>query len=71
MKYSTLPEMMRQASINTDNQLMVFSDSSWQYCPNNVRSTGSYIIFHQGRPIDHGIYVREQVSQPSTSGDYN
>ena len=36
---------------------MDFSDSSWQDCPDTGRSTGSYIIFYQGGPIEHGTNV--------------
>ena len=39
------------------------SDSSWQYFPDTGRSTGAYIIFYQGGPIDHGTHVPGQVSQ--------
>ena len=28
-----LSDLLRQASIKTDTQLMDFSDYSWQYCP--------------------------------------
>ena len=40
-----LSDILRQASINTDKQLMVFSDSSWQYCPDTCISPGTYIVF--------------------------
>ena len=40
-KYAPLSEMLRKASINTENQCMAFSDSSWQDCPDNGRSTGA------------------------------
>ena len=39
LKYSAdmndehLSDLSRQASIKTENQLMAFSDSSWQDCP--------------------------------------
>ena len=36
-------DILRQASIKTENHLMDFSDSSWQDCPDTGRSTGSYI----------------------------
>ena len=49
--------LLRQANINTKNHLMAFSDSSWKDCPDTGRSTGAYIIFYQGGPIDHGTYV--------------
>ena len=46
LKYAPLSDLLRQAIINTDNQLMEFSDSSWQYFPDTGRSTGEYIIFY-------------------------
>ena len=58
-------DFLRQASIKTENQLMDFSDSSWKDCPNTSRSTGSYIIFYQGGPIDHGTHVPGPVAQSS------
>ena len=44
---------------------MDFSDSSWQYFPDTVRSTGAYIIFYQGGPTDHGKHVTGPVAQSS------
>ena len=34
-------DLLRQASIKTDNQLIAFSDSSCKDCPDNYRSTGA------------------------------
>ena len=56
-------ELLKQASIKTENQLMDFSDSSCQYCPDAGRSTGSYILFYEVAPIDHGTHVPGTVSQ--------
>ena len=64
-------DMLRQANINTKNNLMAFSDSSWQDCPDTGRSTGEYIIFYQGGPIDHGTHVPGPVSQSSAESEYN
>ena len=50
-------DLFRSYIIKTDNQLMNFSDYSWQDCTDTGRSTGAYIIFYQGGPIDHGIHV--------------
>ena len=50
---------------------MDFSDSSWQDCPDNERSTGAYIIFYQGGPIDHGTHVPGPVAQSSAESEYN
>ena len=56
-------DLLIQASIKTKNHFMDFSDSSWQDCPDTGRSTGAYIIFYQGGPIDHGTHVPGPVSQ--------
>ena len=41
---------------------MAFSGSIWPDCPDTGRSTGEYIIFYQGGPIDHGTYVPGPVA---------
>ena len=58
-------ELLRQDSIKTENQLMAFSDSSWQYFQGTGRSKGEYIILYQGSPIDHVTHVPGPFSQPS------
>ena len=63
--------LSRQASIKTNNHLMSFSDSSWQDFPDTGRSTGAYIIFYQGGPIDHGTHVPGPVAQSSAKIKYN
>ena len=45
MKDATLSDLLRQAIITPDNQLIVSSDSSWKDFPDTGRSTGAYIIF--------------------------
>ena len=50
---------------------MAFSDSSWQDCPDTVRSTGAYIIFYQGGKIDHGTHAPVPVAQSSAESEYN
>ena len=50
---------------------MDFSDSSWQDCPETGRSTGEYIIFYQGGPIDHDTHVPGPVAQSSAESENN
>ena len=64
-------DLLRQASIKTENRLMSFSDSSWQYFPDTGRSTGEYIIFYQVGTIDHCTHVPVSVSQSSAESEYN
>ena len=71
MNDTPVSDMLIQASIKTENQLVVFYDSSWQDGPDTDRSTGSYIIFYQGGQIDHSINVPGPVAQSSAESDYN
>ena len=64
-------DILRQANIKTKNNLMPFSDYSWYYCPDTGRSTGAYLIFYQGVPIDHGTHVPGTVAQSSAESEYN
>ena len=64
----TASELLRQASIKTENQLMALSGSSWKYFPDTCRSTGAYIMFYQGGPIDHGTHVPGTVAQSIVEG---
>ena len=50
---------------------MVFSGSRWQDCSDTVRSTGEYIVFYQGVPIDHFTHVPAPVAQSSSQSEYN
>ena len=50
-------DLLRQANIKTNNNLVAFSNSSWQDCPFTGRITRAYIILYQGGSIDHGTHV--------------
>ena len=65
MKDAPLYYMLRQASIQTQNQLIFFSDYIWKDFPGTGRSTGAYMIFYQGNTIDHEKYVPGPVAQSS------
>ena len=71
MDDAIVSDLLRQASIKTENHLMAFYDSSWQDFPQTARSTGAYIIFYPGGPIYHGTHVPEPVAQSSEEIDYN
>ena len=58
MKDVHLSELLRQDSINIENQFMAFYDSSWKDCLDTGRSKVEYIIFYQDGPIDHGTHVQ-------------
>ena len=65
MNDAPLSDLLRQANINTENQLMAFSDFSWKDFLDTGKSTGACIIFYQGGIIDHSTHVPVPVSQSS------
>ena len=62
-------DILSQANIKPKNHLLAFSDSSWQDFPDTGRSTGAYISFYQGGPIDHGTHVPGPVDQYSEESE--
>ena len=65
MNDAPLSDLPRQASIKTEKQLIDFSYSSSQYCPDTDRITGEYLILYQGGTIDNGTHVPELLAQGS------
>ena len=64
-------DMLRQAIIKTENHDMDFSEDIWKAFPDTGRITGAYIIFYQGRTIDHGTHFLGTFSQSSAESQYN
>ena len=58
-------DLSRKSSIKTENNLMNFSDSSWQDFPDTGRMKRACIIIYQGVPIDHVTHVAGPVVQSS------
>ena len=48
---------------------MVIYDSSCKDCPDTIISTGVYIVFNQGVPIDNCTHVLGTVSQYSAESE--
>ena len=71
MNDAPLSDILRQASIKTENQLMDFSNPSCQDCTDTGRITKEYIIFYQCGKIDHGTHAPGSVSQSSAESEYN
>ena len=63
MDDALVSDLLRQASINTENHLMFFSGSSWKYFTDTGRIKVSFIIFHKGGTIDQCTHVPVPVSQ--------
>ena len=68
---SPVTDLLIQSNSKTKNYLMEFSDSSWQDCRDTGRSTGAYIIFYLGGPINHGKHFLGPVAQSSAEREYN
>ena len=53
------------------HDLVGMHDSSWQDCPDTGRSTGSYVHFAQGGPVDFAAYVPSPVAMSSVEAEWN
>ena len=51
-------------------ELVGFSDSSWQDCPDTGRSTGGYKVFFQGGVIDANSFTPVPVALSSAEAEY-
>ena len=69
--YSPLSVLLRHASINSENQFMVLLYYRCQDCSDTGRSTGSYIVFYQGGPIDNCTHVPGTLPHYSAESNYN
>ena len=66
INYAPLYELLIQAIIQFENQLVVFYDYIWKYYLCTVWSTVEYIVFYQDGPIGYFTYVPGPVSQSIT-----
>ena len=71
MNDATVSDLLRQVSINTENKLMAFSNSSWQEFPDTGISTVECIIFQLGGPIYNDTHVPGTVYQSFSESEYN
>ena len=56
---------------NPDAPIIMFTDSSWQDCPDTGRSTGCYQIYQQGGIVDAASFVPNPVAMSSAEAEYN
>ncbi len=54
----------------TDFPIVMFTDSSWQDCPDTSRSTGCYLIFCQGGIVDSASFVPDPIALSSAEAEY-
>ena len=57
IKDATIYDLLRQYILKTNKLFYLFSDSIWQECQDNSITTGSYIVFYQGGPIDRFKHI--------------
>jgi hypothetical protein len=54
----------------TDFPIVMFTDSSWQDCPDTSRSTGCYLVFCQGGIVDGASFVPDPIALSSAEAEY-
>ena len=50
---------------------LLFTDSSWQDCPDTSRSTGAYVLYLFGSLIDGASFVPTPIAMSSAESEYN
>jgi hypothetical protein len=66
---SPVNELLRNNTIET-NEIMAFSDASWQDCPDTGRSTVGYLVFYQGGIVAANSHVPIPVAMSSAEAEY-
>ena len=51
--------------------ILLFTDSSWQDCPDTSRSTGAYILYMFGSIVDAASFIPNPVALSSAEAEYN
>ena len=54
-----------------DYPIILFSDSSWQDCPDTSRSTGCYLTYINGSLVDGASFVPNPIAMSSAQAEYN
>ena len=58
-------------SADLDCPLKLFTDSSWQDCPDDGRSTGCFLLYFKGGIINAASFVPTPVALSSAEAEYN
>ena len=70
-KSSPIFGMMKDNNIKVgDNDIVMFTDSSWNDCQDTGRSTGGYIALVQGGAVDYGSHLPVPVAMSSGEAEY-
>jgi hypothetical protein len=70
-KTSPIGELLERNNILSNEEMVTFSDSSWQDDKDTGRSTGSYATIFQGGLIDYSSFVPEPIAMSSGEAEYN
>ncbi|KAG7355160.1 hypothetical protein IV203_004516 [Nitzschia inconspicua] len=71
MKLSPLYQMMIETgnAAHADAPLILFTDSSFQDCPDTTKSTGGYLIFMRGGVVDNSSHLAGVVCHSSCEAE--
>ena len=71
--YQSAPvyNILKDNGVDTSNELITFTDSSWQDDPDTSRSTGCYLIMYRGGVVDHSSNLPDPIALSSAEAEYN
>ena len=68
---SPLYSLLKTNNIDTSQELIMFTDSSWQDEIDTSKSTGCYMIMFQGGVVDHSSNIPDPIAMSSAEAEYN
>jgi hypothetical protein len=70
MSQAPVTKLLDSIGAPTAFPIVMFTDSSWQDCPDTSRSTGCYLAFCQGGIVDRASFVPSPIAVSSAEAEY-
>lgn len=70
LKESPIHDILTETSTSNPSEIVVFTDASWQDCPDTGRSTSGYLIFYRGGVIEANSMMSVPIAMSSAEAEY-
>ena len=70
VKESPMFEVLQKTNVDRHSDIVVFTDASWQDCPDTGRSTTGYLIFYRGGVVEANSQLPAPIAMSSAEAEY-
>ena len=67
---SPMFEVLQKTNVDKHSDIVVFTDASWQDCPDTGRSTTGYLIFCRGGVVEANSQLPAPIAMSSAEAEY-